>query len=261
MRLITVLICLFLFSPLDSYAQANSSTWSTRKSDHFIVYYQSAPLEYVDQVLRRAEGYYNSITDDLGFTRFQDFWTWDKRTKMYFYNNRADYQKYSKQPEWSAAGTNIISREVYSFVNMDNFFDVILPHELGHIIFREFIGFERRLPLWLDEGIVSYLEKQFRAERLLIAQRLVDTKSFMPLDELVLQKKGSILMPEIFYAESASIIEFLVHKEGKEKFLEFCRHLRQLRRDQQWTDALYDVYGFRSLSEMDVKWQEFLRTR
>ncbi|MCX5712263.1 MAG: peptidase MA family metallohydrolase [Candidatus Omnitrophica bacterium] len=258
MKFTSGFILLFLLLANVSYAQVNSSLWTTRKSDHFVVCYQDAPLEYVDQILDKAEGYYNSITEELGFTRFKDFWTWDKRTRIYLYNSRADYQKQAKQPKWSAAGTNVISKQIYCFVNMNNFFDNILPHELGHIIFREFIGFERQLPLWFDEGLVSYLEKDYRQERLLIAKKLRFTRSFMTLDELSLQNKGNMLMPDIFYAEAASIFEYLVHEGGHEKLVEFCRHLRELRKDQDWIVALNSVYGFKDLAELDNNWQSFL---
>jgi len=234
-------------------------SWNIKKSEHFIIYYHEAPAEYIEDVINAAEKYYNSITAELGFTRFDSFWTWDKRAKIYLYKDAKEYRDMSKQPGWSGAGVNIYSREIKTFVNMRHFFDTILPHELGHIIFREFVGFDKSLPLWMDEGVVSYLEKDYRGSRSAMVRSIVDSKYFMPLEELDrIRSLNKFISPDIFYAESASVIEFLMTVYGQEKFINFCRHLRGLRSHDTWDKAAEEVYGFRDISEMNQKWMEFL---
>jgi hypothetical protein len=242
-----------------SYAQLNVSLPKVQKSTHCIIYYQDAPLGYVDNFISKAEYYYNSITEELGFTRFEGFWTWDKRVKIYLFKDRGNYQKMTNQPAWSGGEVNVLTREISTYINMEDFFEVILPHEMGHIIFREFIGYQRKLPLWLDEGIASFLEKRQKQERLRIAKGIVNSNVFLDLAELGKIKRNAIFMPDIFYAEAASIIEFLVKVYGKDKFTDFCQRLKQLRDDQDWKIALYEAYNFQNLSEMNEKWEEFLR--
>lgn len=252
-------IMAFLFLAGAAEAEIDTASWSIEKSEHFILYYKEAPIEYVKEVLDKSEKYYNSITDDIGFTRFDGFWTWDKRAKIYLFTNAQEYQKITKSPGWSGGGVNIGERRIYTFVNMKNFFDVILPHEIGHIVFREFIGNDRKVPLWMDEGVACYLEKAERPERLRIARGLVRSKLFMPLDELQeVNRLYILIMPDVFYAESASVIEFLISVYGKDKFVEFCRRLRDLRGDQGWEVALADVYKFKDISELNARWMNFL---
>jgi len=233
--------------------------WNTKKSEHFVLYYQNAPIEYTDDILDKAEGYYDSITKELGFTRFEGFWTWDKRTKIYLYDNRKDYMEGTNGSGWSAAHVDVINRDVYAYINMDNFLDIILPHELGHIIFREFIGFKRKLPLWLDEGLVSFLEKRQKVDRLLVAKAIVKTSYFETLNDLGAVKSGFQIMPDIFYAEAASVIEFLVASYGRDKFTRFCQELRDLREDRDWFAAFQETYNFEDLDDMNKKWVEFLK--
>ena len=64
----------FFLLPVPS-GEANE-LWQVKKSTHFKVYYKSDPEHYVDEVLEKAEKYYDSITENLGFRRF-NFWTWD----------------------------------------------------------------------------------------------------------------------------------------------------------------------------------------
>jgi len=236
----------------------SASLWNTKKSEHFIVYFQDSSLSYIEELINKVESYYTSITEELGFTRFQGFWTWDNRAKIYLFKNASEYQKATNQPRWSGAQANVVTREICTYKGMEDFFNRILPHELGHIIFREFVGFKRNLPLWLDEGVVSYLEKDQKKERLAMAKILVNTAIFMPLDELGKIHRYNMLVPDFFYAEATSVVDFLIATYGKERFLEFCRRLRDLRDDQNWEIALFEIYDFKNISDVNEKWTAFL---
>ncbi len=253
------IISLFFFAQICHAEVIDTGTWKVEKSEHFIIYSRTASAEYVAEVLSKAETYYNSITEELGFTRFDKFWTWENRAIIYLFTDADEYKKITNNPGWSGAGTNVYERKIYTFVNMKNFFDVILPHEIGHIVFREFIGHAKPLPLWLDEGVASYLERAQRADRLKTAKGLVRTKLLMQIKELeTVNKMYLLIMPDIFYAESASIIEFLIRTYGKERFIEFMRNLRDLRNDQSWEVAVKESYGFQSIDELNARWMNFL---
>ena len=243
-----------------SSINVDESYWNTKKGEHFVVYYRNAPIEYVDQVISFAETYYASVTTELGFTRFDQFWTWDNRAKIYLYDDNKEYQRLAKQPEWSGACANIYTREIKTYINMRHFFNSILPHEMGHLIFREMVGYDKKLPLWLDEGVVSFLEKDYKKERMNISKALVRNGKYMTINDLTnVRTMEGFLIPDIFYAEASSIIEFLVQEYGKDKFVSFCSKLRELREYQDWQIALKDVYGFKDLADMNEKWVAFLQ--
>lgn len=65
-------------------------------------------------------------------------------------------------------------------------------------------------------------------------------------------------MPEIFYAESLSIVDYLLQTFGKDKFVEFCRRIRDLKPGQTWELALRETYKFKGLSELNHGWEEYL---
>jgi len=145
--------------------------WNIKKSGHFILYYKEAPQEYISEVSRCAENYYRNIADYLGFRRF-NFWTWDKRCKIYFYPNKEEYLKETNAVEWSRGRVHVLKKEITTFVKDEQLLDYILPHELGHIVFREAVGFDKDLPLWLDEG-VALLQEKDRDKYLAAAKDLV----------------------------------------------------------------------------------------
>ena len=260
MKRFIIVAVLFLLLPSVVFSKPDTAGWDVRKSDHFILYSQDVPLEYISRTIKSAEGFYESITSRLGFTRFDNFWTWDKRVNIYLFKDRDEYQKKSKQPGWSSAGVNIYRREIVTYVNMDDFFVTTLPHELGHIIFREFVGYEKKFPLFLDEGVASYMEDNQKGDKLVFTRALAGAKvkAFMDLKELSEAKRGGIGIPAIFYSESASVIDFLISVYGKEKFVSFCKRLKQLENGDNWLAAVKDVYYFQDISQMNDAWMDFL---
>ena len=242
------------------YGMANAATyeesfWESKRSTHFTVYYKSTESnDYVNEVLRYAERYYESITEELGFRRF-DFWTWDNACKIYLYPTAKEYYAATGQPEWSGATAYLRERTIKTFVRMEKFLETILPHEMAHLIFREFVGYNVMLPLWLDEGVSSLMEESQRKQHLFLARALLRSQIFIPLPKLTRIVKEGLVMPGVFYAESASVIEFLLQKYGREKFVDYCRKLRD---NKNWELSLKEVYRFKDLSDMNDKWLEFL---
>lgn len=232
----------------------DASLWKTEKSQHTIIYYQDVPVGYVERLINEAEKYYNSILEDLGYRRFE-FWSWDNRAKIYLYKDAYDYHADTQGLYWSAAEVDVKKRVIKTFVEQGLFFDSILPHEMTHIIFREFVGDKISLPLWLDEGIACSQEKSNLNERMRVARDLVVRSTSVDLNMLSGIKDSETITPRIFYAEAASLVVFLLEQYGRDKFLEFSRRLRD---GIDWQEALMSAYRFADLNDMQEKWKEFM---
>jgi len=257
-----LLLCFFLFTgglsaradtlvPLRT--QAGTSDWNIKKSKHFIIHYREAPKEYISKVKRCAEHYYRSITDYLGFRRF-NFWTWDERCKIYLYPNRREYLKETPSVSWSRGGVHIIRKEIATYVEKEEFLDYVLPHELGHIVFREVVGFDKKLPLWIDEA-VALLQEKDRQKYLAAARELVREGRHIPLEALSKIRSYKRVSPLTFYSQSASIVEFLLEEFGRGRFITFCRRLRD---GKDWKKALLGTYRFEDLSALEEAWVDSL---
>ena len=258
------LICVSVISLFLSRAAfcdtPDDPSWHTKKTEHFIIYYRSAPQQYIDEVTDYAERYYSEICEELGFTRYDSFWTWENRAKIFIYDDSSQYQEMTHQPGWSGAGVDIHSREIKTFINMRHFYTAILPHELTHIIFREFVGRDRSLPLWVDEGVATYMEKDYRGIRTKMVRTIVGTKNFISLETMNgIRSLNQFIPPDIFYAEAGSLVEFLLSVYGQDKFGAFCHELKELRSSENWKDALENAYGFKDMADMSEKWVEFLK--
>jgi len=239
----------FLFRPL---CLAEDDNWNIKKSGHFIIHYKQAPPGYINEVLRRAEKYYQNITDYLGFRRF-NFWTWEKRCKIYIYSSKDEYLKQTDAVSWSRGRVHVLKKEITTYVKEEQLLDYILPHELGHIIFREVVGFQKELPLWLDEG-VALLQEKDRDKYLAFARKLIAEEKYVPFDEFFKINSYSQIKPKIFYSESASMVEFLLEYFGRARFIKFCRKVRDC---ESWETAFKKVYNQDSLNELEQLWVEY----
>lgn len=253
-RLIILLITFIFLQFSNCFAQ----DWKTRRSNHFIVYYKEAPEDFIDNVIEEAEGYYNSITSDLGFTRF-DSWAWEERAKIYIYNDKQEFTNATQQPSWAAGAAQYQEKKISTYPLAAGFFDTMLPHELGHIIFREFVGTRDDLPLWLEEGVASYEEKSRRFEASKIVKQAILNKKFVPLPDLfkaALQSSQDKDFVELFYAESASLVYFLLTKFNKHNFTDFCKALKD---GKNFDQALHEGYPrFDNIEDLNRQWLRFL---
>ena len=237
---------------------ALADTWNTAKSMHFIIYYKNAPDRFLDELTDKAENYYNKIADDLGFRRY-NFWLWDNRAKIYIYNDAKDYQAATGEPLWSSGCAYPREKVIRTFPYAKKFFDTILPHEMGHIIFREFVGFDNNaIPVWLDEGVASYQQDlRFSAAGIMIKDALRKNR-FIPLGELSEINSLSTADTDkvnLFYAEAVSIVDYLVKEFGQDRFMLFCQILRDKNNLEQ---ALILTYSFKNIEELDKAWQNYL---
>ena len=233
--------------------------WTKYRCQHFNIYYKDAPIDFIKTVEKAAEDYYDEITRNLGFTRYKS-WSWDDRAIIYIYRDADDYVANSRQYKWSHGSASVREKIIRTFPAAHGFFDSTLPHELGHIIFREFVGYKFNVPLWLDEGVAMYQEKAKRWGVNKDVKKAVKNGSFIALQDLSnlrLTNRTSKSVIDLFYAESASIVYFMITELGEHRFVNFCR---QLKKGKKLKDALHLAYvRFRKVEDLNKAWVDYLK--
>lgn len=241
--------------------------WGELKGEHFIVYYEEqSGGPTAKTVLQKAEEYYRRIGEQIGYTRYSDFWTWDERVKIVIFPDQASYSQATGQPAWSTGYANrdtrlFESRSIVSFEQQAEFYDSILPHEVSHLILHDFIG--ENIPVWFDEGVAQLQEaaKSEIADRMMSI--LVERKQTVPLATLTrwdIRGEEDPVKVKLFYAESLSVIEFLIERYGSQDFGRLCR---QMRDGKGFEEALRNVYPTRlkSLTELETQWLKRMRQK
>ncbi len=244
---------------MDSFAYAaKKDGWNLERCRHFNIYYRDAPEAFVKTVKKSAEEYYVDVTRNLGFYRMRD-WIFDRKATIYIFDDRDDYVKRSGQYAWSAGTASTRMKMIRTYPASHGFFDSTLPHELGHIIFREYVGYRTRIPLWFEEGVAMYQEKAKRFGANSLVKKAIQNGTFIPLEDLTamrLTNRSPRETIELFYAESASAFNFIMASIGDHRFARLCRDFKD---GGNFEEALERVYPrFRTLSRINKLWVKSL---
>jgi hypothetical protein len=244
----------------------NGKDWTQIKDKHFVVTYPIwEDARMPRSILRKAEDYYDSISERIGYHPYNNFWTWDKRVQIVYYPDQASFVQATGQPTWSKGFSvshfsSIDLKMIISFKGQEDFLNTVLPHEIGHLILHDFMG-QYRVPVWFDEGVAQLEEERKEdAEHKSIVGKLAADQKTIPLPFLnnySLRSQKDEMQIEIFYAESLYIVDFLIKTYGKESFQQLCR---QLRDGKLFEDALKLVYypTIDSMAALQVKWVTYM---
>lgn len=227
----------------------------------------SGDEDQAHDILDHAEDYYRNIADDIGYSRYHNFWTWDDRVKIILFPDLQTYVQTTGQPPWSNGFASLYSelfksRIIVSFKGQQNFLDVILPHEITHLILHDFIGFDRPIPRFFDEGVAQLEQKDDNLQHMDVMVKLITQGRIIPLQELLhydlLSHRNDVDSISIFYVESLYIVDFLIKTYGKDAFKDLCRHLRD---GDSFEDALKGSYypTIDSMQTLQDKWFDYAK--
>ncbi len=130
-----------------------------------------------------------------------------------------------------------------------------LVHELTHLIVRQatFSPYGQ-LPIWLDEGLAMYnegeLDPDFRSclEGAILKDELISVRTLCSPFSAYPEKAC------LSYAESYSLVEYLLDNYGQGKMLNLLALLKQ---GSTYDEALTEVYGF-DIDGLDARWRATL---
>jgi hypothetical protein len=275
-------ILLIIFLGIFCLAANYAGDWREKKSEHFIVYF-TQDEKFAQEVLDAAEKDYRRIAYDLGYVRYSEFWTWDKRVKIYIFADRDSFLKATGQPSWSEGMADYTNKHIVSYIWGKGFVESLLPHEMAHLVFRDFVGFTGQIPLWLDEGVAQWEEEAKRKEIKNIIQRYFQQDNLLLVSDIMklniesLKGKQGVLiratrtkdgkdgvlflsannLVEIYYLQSVSLVGYLIEKFGSNAFSGFCRELRDGKSVEEALKIAYPLY-IHNIREFEDGWRAYL---
>jgi len=127
-----------------------------------------------------------------------------------------------------------------------------LLHELTHLVVHQAIFSPYgRIPIWLDEGLAMYnegeLDPVFRSylQEAILADKLISVRSLCSPFSAETEKAC------LSYAQSYSLVEYLLDNYGQDRMLELLTILKQ---GSTYDEALTEVYGF-DIDGLDARWR------
>lgn len=130
-----------------------------------------------------------------------------------------------------------------------------LVHELTHLVVHQatFSPYGQ-LPIWLDEGLATYsegeLDPDFRSslEMAILEDELISVRSLCSPFSAYSEKA------HLSYAQSYSLVEYLLDNYGQDRMLDLLALLKQ---GSTYDEALTEVYGF-DIDGLDARWRATL---
>jgi len=260
LKIFSVLLCVGVLLAGTSFAEDIHSSWQQMKGQYFVVYYRAdVPEDFVQMTMDTSQEEFKRVTDNLGITNNEE-WALEKQVKIYIYSDKDDFVKNGGQATWAHGVAFAQAKTIKLYPDPQGFFDTLLPHELGHIIFRDYIGYTASVPLWFEEGVAIYQEKAKRLGAKKQVKETIENGQFIPLSQLSgvrLYKNSKDQVVDLFYAESASAIYYMITELGEQEFYMLCRELKN---NTPFTAALHKTYlRFKGIDELNQAWVDYLQ--
>ena len=135
--------------------------------------------------------------------------------------------------------------------------DSVLPHEITHTIFATHFG--APLPRWADEGgstTVEHASEKAKQDHNLI--RFLKGNKGIAFNKMFAMKEYPREMLPL-YSQGYSLTRFLIMQGGEQGKRKFVSFVGDGMRQNNWTKATSDHYGYKSLSELQIAWLEWVK--
>lgn len=152
----------------------------------------------------------------------------------------------------------VVKRRIDLRADAADWMNTALPHELTHVVVAERFA-TKQIPRWADEGlsILSEPESRQTNRRSAMQRALAKTACYSATELVSLSDYPASDRRDAFYGQSASLVAFLVERDSPARFLEFL----ELGQKQGVERALAEVYGIRTLAELDMQWRPLILER
>jgi hypothetical protein len=130
-----------------------------------------------------------------------------------------------------------------------------LAHEIAHLVTDQMTENPYNIiPVWLNEGISMYAEGELESEYEYYLEAAVAEESLISVQSLCSPFSAYSDKGYLSYAESYSIVAFLIENYGQQKMHQL---LTVFQNGSTYDDALMSVYGF-DLAELNNLWQNYV---
>lgn len=204
--------------------------WEQHETASFIIW-------HADEALARRVG---EIAEDTRIEQTKR-WSelepgrpWSPKCEIYLYPNPEEYARQTQQtpdsPGFSTAGLSqgkVVVRTIHLRANYPKLQTASLPHEVTHIVLADLFPNDP-LPRWADEGIAALAEPDAEQQLRLadLAKPLAEGR-LISLEKLTADAEFPPGNYAVHYAQSLSLLRFLVERDSPKAVLALLREQRK----------------------------------
>ncbi len=213
-------------------------SWQTKQRGNILLFWARGDDNFAEQLV-------TSATDSLARLEREAGIKLEKRVRLFVYPSSADLRAailYATEWTGGVAFTDFGVVAIGISPAELGFGTRALAHELSHLVTRQSsFSFYGDIPVWLNEGLAMWNEGSMRPEMVLELQRAVEQRKFPTLRTLSSPFPGDVDEALLAYAESQSVVTFLLEKYGPNKMVEL---LQVFKNGSGYDEALLKVYGY-----------------
>ncbi len=235
----------------DSRYSWQSLTGTVPQSGELTIFWYEGSASFARELMDACEEGLARLTQDIG--------TYPERPiRIYIYASTSDLKGAMIFPQEWTGGVAFTAFSTIAIGVPPSELDWgkrALVHELTHLVIHQ-VTFSPygQLPLWLDEGLAMYnegeLDPVFRSylQEAILQNMLISVRSLCSPFSAYYGKAC------LSYAQSYSLVEYLLDNYGQDKMLDLLALLKQ---GSTYDEALTAVYGF-GMDGLDVRWRATL---
>lgn len=230
-------------------------SWQKLTMDQVTLFWYKGSESFANGLLTACEQALNRLYQDTG-TRLE------RPVSIFIYANAQDLRAAMIFPrEWTGGvafpefGTIAIGVSTSQL----NWGKRAVAHELGHMVIHQvtFSPYGASLPVWLDEGLAMYAEGESDTYLEALLRKAVSQGRLFSVRSLSSPFSAKPEDAYLSYAQSQSLVEFLIQNYGKDKILQL---LYLLKEGNSCDEALLQIYGF-DQAGLDKLWQEYITNK
>ena len=206
-------------------------------------------IPFAQKLMAVAQQALDRLTEDTGAYL-------EKPVKIYIYASTQDLQGAMIYPqEWTggAAFTRYGIIAIGIPASSLGWGKRAIAHELTHLVIHQVtLNPYNELPTWLDEGLAMRTEGPLEPEYIAFLNKAIGEGGLISVRSLSSPFSARAAQSVLSYAQSYSLVDFLIHEHGQAKMLELLNTFRQ---GSGYDAALERVYGF-DMDGLDARWRE-----
>jgi hypothetical protein len=238
---------------LRTQVQFNDSrySWRSLTEGEVTIYWYKGEESFAQELMANAQATLDRLAADTGARP-------DRPIRLYIYASTQDLIGSMIYPqEWTGGVAFTQFGTIAIGISTSNLAwgKRAIAHELAHLVVHQMtLNPYGDLPVWLDEGLAMYAEglpgPEFtsRLHQAVVEDNLISVRSlaspFSAYSDVAI----------LSYAESYSLVEFLIYEYGQPKMLELLNTFHQ---GSGYDEALEKVYGF-NMDGLNTLWRDYV---
>ncbi len=225
--------------------------WRNMAGSNMTIYWYEGNDAFANELMAAAKDALARLARDTGATL-------EKPVRLYIYSGPQDLRGSMINPQEWTGGVAFTRYSIIAIGISTNNLDWgkgAMAHELTHLVIAQVTANPYAgLPTWLDEGLAMYTEGPLGSDYQSILDQATRNSALISVRSLASPFSAYGDQAYLSYAESYSIVKYLIDKYGQSKMLEL---LRTFREGATYDDALKKTYGF-DMDGLNAQWQQSL---